>query len=473
MTTNVPAPSFTATGFVAPAESAILAGVQADQQTAFGGTLDPSLTTPQGQLAQSETAIVGDANDQFLALANGVDPAFAAGRMQDAIGRIYFIERNPAQPTVLQVACVGLAGVSIPANNALIQDASGNVYVCTATVVIPAGGTITTSFACTTTGPTAVPATNGVSIYQAIPGWDTVSCTSGVVGNAVETRADFEFRRSQSVTVNAQGSLPSVLGAVFSVPNVLDAYATQNDLPVQSGSVFTGAIAGTTLTVSAITSGTLAVGQTVVATGVSQSTLITALGTGSGGTGTYVVSISQTVASEAMTSALGGVPLGQNSLYVGVSGGAAQAIGQAIWTKKSPGCNYNGNTTVTVLDPGTAAQPYSPPLPKYQVTFQTLTNTTVAFAIAMQNNPAVPSNAVALVQAAVLQSFLGSDGGPRARVGSWIFASRFYSNIAALGSWALIFSIQVGVGTANQNAVLMRIDQEPVCATGNISVTFS
>jgi len=473
MTTNVPSPTFGATGFIAPAESAILAGVQADQNAAFGGNLNPALTTPQGQLAQSKTAIIGDANDQFLALANGVDPAYASGRMQDAIGRIYFIERNPAQPTVLQVPCMGLAGVTVPANSALIQDSAGNIYACTETVVIPSGGTVTTSFACTTTGPIAVPATNGVSIYQAIPGWDSVTCASGVVGQDVETRADFEYRRSQSVALNAQGSLPSVLGAVFNVPDVLDAYAAENPLPVQSGSVFTGSIAGTTLSVSAVTSGTLAVGQTVVGAGVAQSTLITDLGTGTGGIGTYVVSVSQAISSGSLTAAVGGVPLGKNSLYVGVTGGQAQAIGQAIWTKKSPGCNYNGNTTVTVVDPGPPGFPYSPPYPQYNVTFQTLTNTPVLFSISMQNNANVPPNAVQLVQNAILQSFVGADNGPRARVGSWIFASRFYANVAALGPWALIFSIQVGVGIANQNSVLMQIDQEPVCAVSNITVTFA
>ena len=61
MATNVPAPTFGPTGFVAPAESAILAGVQADQQAAFaaaGIALNPSLTSAQGQLATSLTAII-------------------------------------------------------------------------------------------------------------------------------------------------------------------------------------------------------------------------------------------------------------------------------------------------------------------------------------------------------------------------------------------------------------------------------
>ena len=89
-TTNVPPPAFGNTGFVAPAESAILAGVQADWNSAFGGYLNPALETAQGQLATSEAAVIGQANAQFLALANGVDPAYASGRLQDAkIGRAH------------------------------------------------------------------------------------------------------------------------------------------------------------------------------------------------------------------------------------------------------------------------------------------------------------------------------------------------------------------------------------------------
>jgi hypothetical protein len=66
---------------------------------------------------------------------------------------------------------------------------------------------------------------------------------------------------------------------------------------------FTAAISGTTMTVSAVASGTLGVGHTVLGSGITSGTYITALGSGSGGTGTYTVNNSQTVGSEAMTTA--------------------------------------------------------------------------------------------------------------------------------------------------------------------------
>jgi hypothetical protein len=67
-----------------------------------------------------------------------------------------------------------------------------------------------------------------------------------------------------------------------------------------AGAVITASITTTTLTVTAVSSGTLYVGQTIQGTGITTQTIITALGTGSGGNGTYTVNNSQTVASETM-----------------------------------------------------------------------------------------------------------------------------------------------------------------------------
>lgn len=465
MTTNVPQPSFTDRGFVAPLESAILAGTQADLNAAFGGDLNPALNTPQGQIATSEAAIVADKDAQFLALANGVDPAYASGRMQDSIGRIYYITRIPAASTVVTVRCTGGVGVNIPVG-AQAADQDGNVYLCTQAGTIPVAGYVDLTFASKTTGPIACPIGFIASIYQAIPGWDSVTnLAAGVVGRAVESRADFEFRRSNSVALNAQGSLNSIVGAVFDLSDVLDVYGIENDTSVTSGAVVNASISGATLTINSVTSGTVAIGNTVVGAGVAQGTYITA-GAGS----SWTVNISQTVTSEAMTIAFGGVQLIGNSIYVCAYGGVAQSIGNAIWTKKSPGCNYNGNTSVTVLD--TQNGFYTPPYPSYTVTFETPTATAIKFAVTMANNPNVPANAIVLIQDAIIASFYGQDGGQRARIGSNIFHSRFYAAVFALGSWVQIHEIRLGVGTANKDSVLMQIDQVPTLSSTDISVTF-
>jgi hypothetical protein len=372
--TAVPTVSWNpAVGFVVPPPQNVLVGFQSDINSALGGGLNPALSTPQGQLATSEAAVYDDVMDTFVFYTTQTDPATASGRMQDAIGRIYFLERNPSQPTVAQCICTGLSGVVIPVN-ALAVDEDGNIYSCTEAGTIPVGGSITLPFACNLVGPIACPANTLNAIYQAIPGWDTINNpTDGVLGNEVESKQAFEARRAASVALNSIGSLPSVKGAVLSVSNVLDAYVTEND----SSSPVT----------------------------------------------------------------IGGVSLAAKSLYVAAVGGDPTSICAAIWSKKAPGCGYNGNTTETILDesPG-----YSPPFPSYQVTFEIPSALAIMFKVNIANNPQVPANAAALIQAAIIQSFSGADGGVRATIGSTIYATRFMANIYALGPWVQIISIQLG-----------------------------
>jgi hypothetical protein len=67
--------------------------------------------------------------------------------------------------------------------------------------------------------------------------------------------------------------------------------------------VFTGSIAGNLMTITAVNpnfTGQLSVGSTIFGVGVTAGTIVTALGTGTGGLGTYTVSPSQTIASEVL-----------------------------------------------------------------------------------------------------------------------------------------------------------------------------
>lgn len=396
--TNVPSVVFDATGVVLPAEADVLTGVQSDINQAFGGGVNPALNTPQGQLSQSLTAIIGDKNNQIAEVANQVNPDYADGRWQDAIGRIYFIDRNPAEATAINVTCVGLSGTVIPVG-AKVSDANGNIYACTAAGTIPTGGSISLQFACAVYGPTAVPAT--VSIYQTVVGWDTATITGGTVGSNVESRADFEYRRRNSVALNGKGSLPSIYANVFAVSGVLDVYVAENttNAPITVGS--------------------------------------------------------------------SNYSLAPHSIYVAAVSGTAANIAQAIWLKKDVGADYNGNTSVVVTD----TSGYNIPYPTYTVKYQVPASLPILFAVQIANNSALPSNIVALVQNAIISAFSGGDGGPRARIGSTIFASRFYSPVAAIGMNVSILSILIGTSSATLASLTVGIDQSPTVTAANISVT--
>ncbi|MFY2611176.1 baseplate J/gp47 family protein [Achromobacter ruhlandii] len=398
-TSQVPRVQFTPEGLVLPQESEILAGVLADMDSAFGGGLNKNLETPQGQLASTTTAIIGDKNSEFASYVNQVDPAFAAGRMQDAIGRIYFLDRKPGTATTVIATCMGLTGVTIPVG-ARAQAVDGNIYLCTQAGTIPASGSIDLPFSCSVNGPISCTAGTLNQIYQAIPGWDSVlNADAGTVGSNVESRAEFEERRRQSVAINARSSLQSIYSAVANLDGVIDVYVTENNQ-----------------------------------------------------------SIAQTI---------GGVSLVPHSIWVAVVGGEAADIAAAIWRKKSNGADYNGNTSYTVED----RDGYSYPYPSYVVKWETPAALPVKFAVQLANNPALPSNIVDLTKQAIIDAFNGADGGQRARIGSTIYASRFYAPVSLLGPSVSILSLLLGDVTPTAASLTVPINRRPTVSAADISVT--
>jgi len=410
-TTNVPPIQFTSTGVVLPTEAAILAGVQQDFNSAFGGGLNPALNTPQGQLATSESAVIADANNQILYLTNQMDPQFASGRFQDAFGRLYFLSRRPATSTLVTCTLVGLAGATVPAG-VLATDTSGNTYSLVNSVTIGVGGSVTGTFANVLSGPIACPDGTLTGVYQAIPGWSSINnppiatsppSPSAIPGQDVETRSEFEFRRQNSVAVNAEGVVPAIYGNVFGVTGVTDCYVIDNP----SGSVV---LAGAT-----------------------------------------------------------NYPLAPHSIYVAAVGGTDADVAQAIWDKKDVGASYNGNTTVVVTDPSG----YNYPPPAYNVTFERPSELPIYFYCEVVANPSLPSNIITLVQQAIYNRFYGLDGTTLERIGSTVFSTRYYSAIVAASPNVVVYSLGVatiGSPPATGFSVAVGIDQEPVTTLGDIQV---
>lgn len=399
--TNVPAVQWTPNGLVIPSEQEVLQGVLADLDQAFGGGMNPGLTTPQGQLATSETAIIGNNNSELIALINAVDPAYAYGRMQDALCRIYFLERRPATPSRAACLCVGAASTIIPVG-ALVTDGV-NTWVCSEGGVIGPGGSVTLNFDCSVTGP--VPAVAGAinKIYRTIPGWDTVTNPSdAILGTVVETRSELEQRRNQTLMANSIGTVQAMLGAILKIDGVTDAYIYSND-----------------------TSG------------------------------------NETVS---------GITIGAHQVYCAVSGGDSLDVATALWKKKPPGSPwFNGNTTVTVYD----SEGYEPPYPAYTVKFEDPAALPILFEVTIAASNQVPATYQSLIQAAIIAAFAGADGGPRARIGSTIYASRFYAPVAALGPWAQIISIKIGTSVANADDLTVPINRVPTVAPSDITVVAS
>lgn len=283
-----------ASGIQMPDSAQVLAEVQAWWLAALGDSLNTNPATPQGQIMASEAAAVQDKNSQLLYLANMFNPQTADGQLQDALAKIYFLTRKPAQATVVQVRCNGLAGTVIPgsdtdSNPARVQTADGRRLFCQQTGTIGSDGTVTLQFAAEQTGPVEIAAGAVDTIVQAIPGWDTATNPlAGITGQDVESRAAFEARRYASVALNARSVASAVYARVGQLSGVLDLVVRQNR------------------------------GDTSLV--------------------------------------MDGVTLAPHSIFVSVLGGENDDIAQAIYNSLSAGCDYNGNTSVVVTDGVTGAQ---------------------------------------------------------------------------------------------------------------------
>jgi hypothetical protein len=251
----IPPITWTDEGVILPTDAAILEGAQSDINTAFGGGVNPALETPQGQIATSEAALVAQKNSEIAFIANQVDPQYAQGRFQDAIGRIYFMTRMPATSTVVTCTLGGISGTVIPAG-ALALDTSQNTYQLLEAVTIGSGGTVSGQFANLVTGPIACAADSLTQIYQAISGWDTITNPdAGTPGSYVESPQAFELRRQNSVAANSHGTPDAIFAAVAAIPGVLDCYVIDNpsgnvvnygstNYPLAAHSIFVAVVGG-------------------------------------------------------------------------------------------------------------------------------------------------------------------------------------------------------------------------------------
>lgn len=160
------------------------------------------------------------------------------------------------------------------------------------------------------------------------------------------------------------GFLGSLIGAISSaVAAVVDPFfnyvtlllngdgtnGAQNNTFIDDGNpaVFTGSIAVTTLTVTAVTSGTIKLGVGISGTGIAAGTTITGFLTGTGGTGTYTVSASMTVSSTTITST--GLPITRN----GTTTQGSFSPFATQWSNYFDGSSYLSIATNTALDLGT------------------------------------------------------------------------------------------------------------------------
>lgn len=220
-------------GFIVDSVEDVRSAVRTMWVEAFNDADMPELntdsSTPQGQLIDGQTAAIMNKDNELLFLANQFNPATASGIFQDALAKIYFLNRQAATATIVACTCTGLQGVTIPAG-AVIQTTSGLQLTNMQEGVISSSGSIVLNFQATQTGPIAVVAGTANIIVTQIPGWDTVNNTAaGVVGRNEESQQEFALRIQKSVAINSQGSTDAIYAALANLSGVVAVVILEND----------------------------------------------------------------------------------------------------------------------------------------------------------------------------------------------------------------------------------------------------
>lgn len=314
----------------------------------------------QGSFVAGASGLVIGAFAWVDALTNRIANSFGAGaptgfvqRDQQALITAYLADNSMVIPPGYPCTLFNAAGfwvlnagstTSAIGNKAYANNSNGSVSFGP-TGTPPAAASVTGSIAATVvTGAIAVNSATG-SIAGGVL---TVSAiAAGTVLGAGQTLSGTNVDPATTILAQLTGTAGGV--GTYSV-SISQTIASETIVASGGG-----------LTVSAVTSGVLAIGQTLG--GAAAGTVITGYGTGVGGTGTYTVSVSQTFASGTLT-ASGGV------LSVTAVGSGALAVGDAI-----SGSGVTAGTTITGFITGTGGAG------TYAVSVsQTATSTTITVA---------------------------------------------------------------------------------------------
>jgi hypothetical protein len=210
--------------------------------------------------------------------------------------------------------------------------------------------------------------TPGLTIKAQLPNQQEVRGVRTLSGGAkmLVVCGPYVYVMDSTLTPTLVGLLSTSTGRVTISDNGINSYIVDGTnrytwrINTVTSAVFTGSTSSTTLTVTSVKSGTIAVGQHFFAVGALQETVITALGSGSGGVGTYTIGLAQNITSSQMyTSSPGAVITGSITattltvtavssgiLYVGQTIQGAGITTQTIITALGSGSGGNGTYTV-------------------------------------------------------------------------------------------------------------------------------
>jgi len=411
ITTNMPPTVFSDTGVIFQQPDALLNGACLDIQTAFNNQLNlvstdsSTLVTPQGQIASTQTAVRLEKDANIAFITNQFNPATCSGIWQDGMGKFFYNMQR--LPALPTIVSVTCMGL-VDAEipaGAVVSDISGNLYASVQAGTIDIGGTVDIDFYCTVTGAVSCPALAVTGIYN----------NGGAIGwdTVMNTNA-------------------GILGQDVETPQAFEA-RRQLSIGIYGHSMVSSIVGNIYRTVDGI--------EMVYAMDNDTDAPVTTLG----------------------------VTLPAHSVYVAAVGGTDLAVATAIFNKKSGGCAYVGNTSVSVQDTDNNSTPY----PAKTVKFTRPAALPVYFVVNAVNDLTLPATRDTLVKNAILAQFSGENASPKAQTGTLIHAGQYFAPVQAAIPAIIINSLFVGSSASPTTPSLqVNADKYPTLSAANIVINW-
>lgn len=152
-----------------------------------------------------------------------------------------------------------------------------------------------------------------------------------------------------------------------------------------------------------------------------------------------------------------------HSVYVAVVGGNNDEIAQTIWRYSGNGCDFNGNTTVTVTD-----DTYTDPKPSYEIQFMRPSAVPIYFQVKLKQGAVQGSEE--LVKSSLVRTF---EKGNKNKIGSTLYAVEFVADLVKSLPDEHLLDVKISLNrTAYTDSVEVGIDQYPAISAQNVSVVF-
>ena len=146
-----------------------------------------------------------------------------------------------------------------------------------------------------------------------------------------------------------------------------------------------------------------------------------------------------------------------HSIYVAAVGGDDTAVAEAVLRYAGSGCDFNGNTEITVYD-----HSYNDPKPAYQVAFMRPAELPVYFRIKIERGAFIGADAA--IKQAVINAFKG-------RIGANLYAIGYVAPVVKAVPNVHVLDVEIGLSAGSMgNSVSVGIDQTPVVRAENIEV---